>query len=132
MNAFKLKHSFLEVSMSIDSLEFEESSTQNVIKKNFEFEGYIESNKPIIIEGRLKGLINSSNSIYLREKANVEAEIKCQHLLNHGKIKGNIEALETIKIYKTGKLIGNIKTKELFIDSGAIFKGNCEMEDFEE
>ncbi len=35
MNAFKLKHSFLEVSMSIDSLEFEESSTQNVIKKKF-------------------------------------------------------------------------------------------------
>ncbi len=70
--------------MSIDSLEFEESSTQNVIKKNFAFEGYIESNKPIIIEGKLKGLINSSNSIYLREKADVEAEIKCQHLLNHG------------------------------------------------
>ncbi len=33
MNALTLKHSFLEVSMSIDSLEFEESSTQNVIKK---------------------------------------------------------------------------------------------------
>ncbi|QMU99303.1 polymer-forming cytoskeletal family protein [Borrelia sp. A-FGy1] len=115
--------------MSIDSLEFEESNTQNVIKSNFEFEGYIESSKPIIIEGLLKGLINSTSSIYLREKANVKAEIKCNHFLNHGTIKGNIEALETIKIYKTGKLIGNIKTKELFIDSGAIFKGNCIMEE---
>ena len=34
-----LKHSFLGAIMSIDSLEFEESNTQNVIKGNFEFEG---------------------------------------------------------------------------------------------
>lgn len=115
--------------MSIDTLELEESNTHNVIKDNFEFEGYIESSKPIIIEGALKGIINSTSSIYLREKANVEAEIKCNNFLNYGTIKGNIEALETIKIYKTGKLIGNIKTKELFIDSGALFKGNCEMEE---
>ncbi|BCR21957.1 polymer-forming cytoskeletal protein [Borrelia sp. HM] len=114
--------------MSIDTLEFAENNIQNVIKSNFEFEGYIESNKPIIIEGILKGLIKSTNSIYLREKANVEAEIKCKDFLNHGIMKGNVEALETIKIYKTGKLIGNIKTKELFIDSGALFNGNCEME----
>ncbi|BDU62789.1 hypothetical protein BOFE_03290 [Candidatus Borrelia fainii] len=115
--------------MSIDTLEFEENNTQNVIKGNFEFEGYIESNKPIIIEGVLKGIINSTSSIYLREKANVEAKIKCNNFLNHGTMKGNVEALETIKIYKTGNLIGNIKTKELFIDSGALFNGNCEMEE---
>ncbi|AWG42904.1 hypothetical protein CR532_02815 [Candidatus Borreliella tachyglossi] len=115
--------------MSIDSLEFEESNTKNVIKDNFEFEGYLESSKPIIIEGVLKGIINSTSSIYLREKANVDAEIKCNHFLNHGIMKGNIKALATIKIYKTGTLIGNIQTKELFIDSGAIFKGNCEMEE---
>ncbi|AAX17861.1 MULTISPECIES: bactofilin family protein [Borrelia] len=115
--------------MSIDTLEFEENNTQNVIKGNFEFEGYIESNKPIIIEGVLKGIINSTSSIYLREKANVEAEIKCNNFLNHGTMKGNVKALETIKIYKTGNLIGNIKTKELFIDSGALFNGNCEMEE---
>ncbi|WP_024653500.1 bactofilin family protein [Borrelia persica] len=114
--------------MSIDTLEFEEHNIQNVIKNNFNFEGYIESNKPIVIEGTLKGLINSTSSIYLREKAYVEAEIKCNNFLNHGTIKGNVEALETIKIYKTGKLTGNIKTKELFIDSGALFNGNCEME----
>lgn len=114
--------------MSIDTLEFEESNTQNIIRSNFEFEGYIESNKPIIIEGMLKGLINSTNSIYLREKANVEAEIKCKNFLNHGTMKGNVDASETIKIYKTGKLIGDIKTKELFIESGALFNGNCEME----
>ncbi|ACH93477.1 bactofilin family protein [Borrelia duttonii] len=114
--------------MSIDTLEFEENSTQNVIKSNFNFEGYIESSKPIIIDGILKGFINSTSSIYLREKAHVEAEIKCNNFLNHGTMKGNVEALETIKIYKTGKLIGNITTKELFIEAGASFNGNCEME----
>ncbi|UGQ17326.1 polymer-forming cytoskeletal protein [Borrelia sp. RT1S] len=114
--------------MGVDSLEFEESNTQNVIRGNFEFEGYIESNKPIIVEGLLKGFIKSTSSVYLREKANVEAEIKCNNFLTHGTMKGSVEALDAIKIYKTGKLTGNIKTKELFIDSGAIFEGNCVME----
>ncbi|UER68029.1 polymer-forming cytoskeletal protein [Borrelia sp. BU AG58] len=115
--------------MSVDSLEFEESSTQNVIKSSFEFEGYIESNKPIVVEGLLKGYIKSTSSVYLREKADVEAEIKCNNFLTHGTMRGNVEALDAIRIYKTGKLIGNIKTKELSIDSGAIFKGNCVMEE---
>ncbi|MFQ5559543.1 MAG: polymer-forming cytoskeletal protein, partial [Nitrospinota bacterium] len=40
---------------------------------------------------------------------------------------GNIKAEEKVEIVKGGEVLGNIKTKALFIELGAVFDGSCEM-----
>jgi cytoskeletal protein CcmA (bactofilin family) len=46
-----------------------------------------------------------------------------------GEVSGTITAKDKLEIHPSGRVEGNIKTKDLIIHSGAIFVGKCDMKE---
>ncbi len=65
--------------------------------------------------------------LIIGEQGRVYANIKSKSVTIAGEVHGNLECSENLEILSTGKLYGDVKVTNLFIDDGAVFDGNCEM-----
>mgnify|MGYP005872406339 CR=1 FL=1 len=77
-----------------------------------DFDGVLSFDKPLRINGKFKGKINSSASLVIG---------------NTAEIKADIEAEDNLDIVPSGKLYGNIRASKLKFADGVIFEGSCEM-----
>ncbi|MGD8880629.1 MAG: polymer-forming cytoskeletal protein [Desulfobacterales bacterium] len=92
------------------------------------FEGTIEFQGSIRIDGRVKGKICSEGgTLIVGEKAVVEADIIAGAVIVMGELNGTIDAKERIEVYPPGRLGGNVQTAVISIKPGGIFDGNCTM-----
>ena len=98
-----------------------------VLAEDTELYGDLSFKKSLQINGYFEGEIVSNDYLVIGEKAVVRANIKARHVLLHGTVYGNIEALSFIEIHPNAKLYGNIKTARLKIGDGVVFEGKCEM-----
>lgn len=90
-------------------------------------DGTLKFKKSLKIEGEFRGKIKTEGLLIIGENANVEANVRVGALVLGGALKGDVEASEKIEMLSTGKLIGNIKTPLLKIESGVLFEGQCIM-----
>ncbi|MGI6097538.1 MAG: bactofilin family protein [Dethiobacteria bacterium] len=99
----------------------------SLIGKDTYFKGTIKAIGIIRIDGRMEGDIETQGDVIVSESGRVIAEIKARSVAVAGHLDGNVYARERLEIRKTGTLIGNISTKVLLIDDGAVFSGGCDM-----
>lgn len=92
-----------------------------------EFDGELEYDKPLRIQGSFKGRIETNSFLWVDTDAYVEGDIKVGSLKLGGTIRGNIDARQKVELLASAKLYGNIKTAKLKIADGVLFEGNCEM-----
>ncbi|MFH1890040.1 MAG: polymer-forming cytoskeletal protein [Candidatus Kuenenbacteria bacterium] len=104
-----------------------EQSIATIIDPSVKLEGHFSTEADLIINGRIEGVIESVKNIEVRESASIEAEVKADNIMVAGKIKGNVEARESLNIVSTGRISGNIKCKLLNIEIGAQLNGKCVM-----
>jgi cytoskeletal protein CcmA (bactofilin family) len=102
-------------------------SAETIFEEGTYFQGVLEFEKPLLINGYFEGEIRSKGILIIGEKGKVKANIKAGTVIVGGEVIGNIEAYQKIEMLNTGKIIGNIRTAKLFIAEGVIFDGNCEM-----
>lgn len=93
------------------------------------FEGSMTIPHNIRIEGVFKGRIETSEEIIVGETGMVNADIKAKSAIIGGKIVGNLMVEDRVEIEAKASLIGDLKAKDLIINEGAIFHGNCSMYD---
>lgn len=79
------------------------------------------------IDGKFEGKIKSNSELIIGEKGFVNAEIEVARLFVSGTLKGTVKAMEKVELLPTAKVEANIFTKHLIINEGAIFNGNCSM-----
>lgn len=91
------------------------------------FEGAIKVPHNLHIEGNFKGQIESLESVQIAESGVVEANIKAKCAIIGGKLIGNLFAEDRVELEGKSSLIGDLKTKDLIIKEGAVFHGNCSM-----
>lgn len=116
---------FKKKDTSFDELE-------TLIGKSTKINGSIDLAGTLRIEGVFEGDICSAADVVVGETGTVNADIKGRNILVAGTIKGNVEATGKIEMTKSGKILGDIKTSKLILEEGALFKGNCQMEETEE
>lgn len=75
------------------------------------------------IEGKIEGKIESSGDVVIGEGAIIQATIEGQTIFIAGEVRGDIQALDLTHLTATARLYGNITSKLLEIDQGAIFNG---------
>jgi cytoskeletal protein CcmA (bactofilin family) len=80
------------------------------------------------IEGRFKGDVDSDDTLVIGEKADAEGEFRVGELVVMGVLRGNVAAQRSVEIHSTGKVYGSVRTPSLKIDEGAVFEGDCHME----
>ena len=61
--------------------------------------------------------------VVVEKRGHVRARIKAGNLTVRGKIQGDVTARGSVKIGKTGHLIGDLEASVLEIEGGAVLKG---------
>jgi cytoskeletal protein CcmA (bactofilin family) len=91
------------------------------------FEGTITVPHGIRIDGTFKGKIETSEILTIGNEGIIEADIKAKSAIVGGKIIGNLFVEDRVELESSASLIGDLKTRDLVINEGAVFHGNCAM-----
>ena len=92
------------------------------------FDGTLEFQGAIRLDGRVKGKILSSNgTLIVGENAAVDAEIHVNVIIVMGEVNGLIEAKDRIEVFPPGRVGGEIHSPVVSIEPGGIFNGTCSM-----
>jgi cytoskeletal protein CcmA (bactofilin family) len=92
-----------------------------------EFEGNLSYHGAVRIDGHFKGEISSDGTLIVGEKALIEGNIHCSHVVVNGEVQGNITANERVAIHAPGKVFGDIFAPGVVIGEGVIFEGRTHM-----
>jgi cytoskeletal protein CcmA (bactofilin family) len=99
----------------------------NSIMEGTSIEGEIRSDSNIRIDGRVKGIVNARGRVIVGQTGVIEGEVVCQSSDIEGMVIGKINCQDLLSLKATAKLQGDITTKKLAIEPGAVFTGNCSM-----
>lgn len=101
---------------------------QALLGQGAQFEGTLVFQGRIRIEGRFSGEIRSDDVLILGPSAEVKANVQVGTLIvRGGSLWGDVRASRLVEIYAPGHVYGNIEAPQMFLDKGAIFKGQCTM-----
>ena len=89
------------------------------------FEGVIHGDGELMIDGALKGDVHITRLV-VGEHAHIEGNVRCTAVEVRGRVVGNIEA-QSVKLYETAFVEGDITHGQLSIDVGAYFQGRCQQ-----
>jgi cytoskeletal protein CcmA (bactofilin family) len=103
------------------------SNTHNAITTGTYIIGEIKTKEDIRIDGKIEGNIECAGKVIIGPNAEITGNIYCINAELMGKIRGNIEVKETVTLKSQVYFAGEIITKYLDIESGAVFNGGCTM-----
>ena len=108
-----------------DVLDVDDFDT--VLSRDIEFTGTLNFEKSFLIQGKLSGDIMAKGILVVDEDAVVQANINASRVIIRGSVTGDVTASEKVEVTITGKLMGNVKAPEIFMETGCIFNGRCTM-----
>ncbi|PTN10510.1 polymer-forming cytoskeletal protein [Mangrovibacterium marinum] len=100
----------------------------NLIGKGTVITGDIKSEGDMRIDGELNGNITSNGRVVIGHTGKVTGEVSCKNCELAGYVKGKIIIEQLITLKATSTVLGEIATDKLSIEPGAVFSGNCTME----
>jgi cytoskeletal protein CcmA (bactofilin family) len=95
--------------------------------KGAEFTGKLMFNGSVRIDGDFKGNIFGSGTLVIGEGAEIEADIRVDAVMISGDVRGRIDVKKQIRIYSTGRVLGDLNTPVFSVEEGAFFEGTCHM-----
>ena len=93
-----------------------------IISASAKFEGSIETEGTLIVEGSVRGKIKC-HSLEIISEGNVEAEIDSEDVSVAGKFEGKMLCSGRLTVLGTGKVAGDISYGTLSIQSGGLLDG---------
>lgn len=99
------------------------------ISNGTDITGDIKSNGDIRFDGSLKGNLSTKGKVVIGPTGKVNGEVICKNSEVSGLIEGKIIVNSLLNLKASSKILGDIATSKLSIESGAIFSGTCKMSD---
>ena len=106
----------------------DQGSEVTIIGKGAKLEGTVVSAGSLRIDGQVKGQIHADGDVMLAPQSQVEADIRAQNVVVAGRFKGSILVKSRAEIGRGGRVDGNITSKTLVIEEGAVFQGQSIMD----
>ena len=100
-----------------------------IIGKDTIITGTLDVKGALRVDGSVKGKIICSDCVTIGATGTVEAEIEANTAIVAGKLSGNIHATDKIELQAKCEMDGDLKTKSLVIEQGALFCGACNMKE---
>lgn len=98
-----------------------------IIGKDTIITGTLDVKGALRVDGQVKGKIISSDCVTIGATGHVEAGIEAHTAIVAGHVNGNVSCTEKIELQAKCEMDGDLKTKSLVIEQGAIFCGACNM-----
>jgi len=98
-----------------------------IIGLDSSIDGDIISEGSVRIDGKVSGSVNSKGDVIIGDHAVVNADVVANYCEISGTVTGNVHSGTQLKIFRSGKLNGNITVSSFTIEEGGIFQGNCDI-----
>lgn len=99
----------------------------NVLAQGIEIIGSIKFSNDMIIDGKIDGKVESEKGkVTIGENAQIKGDVKAGEVKMYGKVKGTIDSVRC-ELKPKSELEGDIKTKSLSMEEGAILSGQTQI-----
>ena len=99
----------------------------NYLGKDTVFKGKLTFEGIFNLDCNFKGDISAPGTLIVGEKGKIDSNIHVTSIICKGEILGNIIAEERVEILSSGKVYGDIWAPVVVVKKGAVFEGNCLM-----
>jgi cytoskeletal protein CcmA (bactofilin family) len=100
-----------------------------VIGEEASLRGSYNSKHSIRVDGEIYGNVTSEDGVIVGDKGMVRGNLTAKSILVGGKVKGNIRATQRLELQNTANVEGDLSAPVLIIEEGAVYEGNCVMEE---
>ncbi|HEY5792408.1 MAG TPA: polymer-forming cytoskeletal protein [Chthoniobacterales bacterium] len=100
---------------------------QNFLGPDIVLEGDIHTSGNLIFDGTLKGSITGENSLTIGSSARIEGRLTAQSLTIHGRVTGDVMAIDLAELKGGSALHGDVVARRLRMEEGVVFIGNAKV-----
>ena len=101
---------------------------QAKIGKTLKLKGEMNGSEDVFVDGEVEGMIElPENALVIGPSGNVRAQVKARSVTIFGHLEGKVQAGERVEIRKTGSLEGDLVTRRIVIEDGAVFRGSIDV-----
>lgn len=98
-----------------------------IISAGVLIEGKLSSNGNIRIDGTINGDVFAEGNITVGESGEINGQLNAEVVNVGGRVNGSINAKEKLTLESKSNLKGDLVTKILVIEGGALFEGKSSM-----
>ena len=102
---------------------------ETIIGKGTSIEGTVNIEGATRIDGNVTGKLTSNDVVTVGSSGVVKAEIRAKAIIVGGHVEGNLFATEKVELQAKSELLGDITSKSLLVEHGALFHGSSKMKD---
>lgn len=107
---------------------FTQPLEQATIGRSMVIKGELSGAEALYIDGRIEGSIHfADNRVTIGRNGSVTANIEAKEVVIMGEVKGNIECTDRLDIRSEGSLIGDVVTRRISVEDGAMMKGSVQV-----
>lgn len=101
----------------------------SMIGKSIKIKGEIVASDPVYVYGSVEGSISApEHRVTIGKEGRVKADISAREIVIMGDVCGNIESSERVEIRNDGALMGNLSTRRIYIEEGAVLSGSIDVQ----
>lgn len=100
---------------------------ETVIGPSVRVEGNFIGEGNVVIEGTVQGTLKTQHNLRIGKDAKVKADVEAANISLSGEVRGNVKVTERTELTATARVFGNLETKVLSVEPGAIIHGKLSM-----
>jgi len=102
------------------------ASETTIVATGAKIEGTFTCQTRLHVDGEIIGKIFSDSIVIIGRQGKISGEIHASRLIVNGLFEGNADC-DNVEVLEGGKFIGKVISKELIIESKAIFEGESKI-----
>ncbi len=104
---------------------------ETIIGAETRISGEIRGEEDLVIRGRVDGKIHLSQTLTVEKGAIVAADVDVRTLVVSGTLVGSIVASESVRLFASARVVGDLAAPRVVMESGAAYRGRVDMGDVE-
>lgn len=105
--------------------ENETDSPDTIMDSSTRYEGTIDSENSLRIEGTFEGTIQCEDTVIIGSTAEIAGIITADVAVIGGHVTGDVRARKRIEIRSSAEIFGDLTAPVMQIDEGVVLKGEC-------
>ena len=108
-------------------------SGSTIIGPSISIKGEITGEGDLMVQGQVEGTIDfKNNNVTIGSTGRIKADINARIITIEGEVEGNLLGEKKIVLRPSGRVLGDMRAPAINLEEGAKFKGNIDMEAWDE